>query len=64
MREDEMSRNDLKLGIRESELVTMSTYSANADKNCSVITTEASDDVGVDNNEGDSDGNRKGKDSE
>jgi hypothetical protein len=62
--EDEMARNDLKHGTCRPELMTMSTYSAIADKNCSVITTEAIGEDVVNNNEGDSDGKRTEEDNE
>ena len=58
----EVAENDLKYGKDEPELMTMPTYAANADKNCSVINTEAIDDEGVNDNEGDSDGKRTGGD--
>ncbi len=62
--EDEMAGNDLKHGNSRPELMTMSTYSAIADKNCSVIIAEAIGEVGVNNNEGDSDEKRTGEDNE
>ena len=57
-----MAGNDLKHGNCSSELMTMSTYSAIADKNCSVIITEATGEVEANNSEGDSDKKKTGED--
>ena len=57
----EVAGNDLKHGKDEPELMTMPTYAANADKNCSVINSEAIDDEGVNDNEGNNDGERIGE---
>ncbi len=58
---EQMAGNDLKHGNCSSELMTMSTYSAIADKNCSVIITEATGEVEANNCEEDGDKKERGE---